>query len=105
MLQGKAKYRALARYTTSCSFVLITVLLLLASASQPAQSQNYKVIHNFTGKGSDGVQLGHVALHEFQTARAGGDEVAADVDADRGASAASNELGELAAVPAAEVEQ
>jgi uncharacterized repeat protein (TIGR03803 family) len=34
--------------------VYIAVLLFLAGISQPAQSQTYQVIYNFTGKGSDG---------------------------------------------------
>src|SRR5579862_4951840 len=39
---------------TVVPFALIAVLLFLASASQPAHSQTYSVIYNFTGKGSDG---------------------------------------------------
>src|SRR5579863_4278256 len=37
------------------TLVLFALLsLLLVSLPQPAQSQTYKVIHNFTGQGSDG---------------------------------------------------
>jgi uncharacterized repeat protein (TIGR03803 family) len=50
MLQRKVGRHALARY----AIALMATLLFLAAASQPAQSQTYKVIHNFTGKGSDG---------------------------------------------------
>jgi uncharacterized repeat protein (TIGR03803 family) len=39
---------------TTIVFTLLSALFLLASLSQPAQSQTYKVIHNFTAQGSDG---------------------------------------------------
>lgn len=35
-------------------FALVLAFLFLASVSQPAHSQTYQVIHNFTGEGSDG---------------------------------------------------
>lgn len=54
MLQCEAACHALARRVTVVPFALIAVLLFLASVSQPAQSQTYKVIYSFTGKGSDG---------------------------------------------------
>ncbi len=41
-------------YSTVVPFALIAVFLFLASASQPALSQTYKVIYNFTREGSDG---------------------------------------------------
>jgi uncharacterized repeat protein (TIGR03803 family) len=52
MLQREADCRA-----TVVSFTLVTlmvVFLSLAVVSQPAQSQTYKIIHNFTNKGNDG---------------------------------------------------
>lgn len=54
MLQREARCHRFARYITVVFFVLVSALLFLASASQPAQSQTYSVIYNFTGKGSDG---------------------------------------------------
>jgi uncharacterized repeat protein (TIGR03803 family) len=54
MLQREADYYAWTRRFLTVAFTLITALLFLASASQPAHSQSYKVIHNFTGRGSDG---------------------------------------------------
>src|SRR5579859_716837 len=54
MLQREATRHALARRLTLVPVALITALLFLASMSQPAQSQTYSVIYNFTGKGSDG---------------------------------------------------
>src|SRR6266700_4187541 len=54
MLQRETDCRALARRVTMGPFALIAVLLFLASVSQPARSQTYSVIYNFTGKASDG---------------------------------------------------
>lgn len=54
MLQCEAGCHALARRVTVAPFALMTVLLFLACVSQLAQSQSFKVIYNFTGKGSDG---------------------------------------------------
>ena len=42
------------RHLPSVLFVLTVAFLLVAGASQPALSQTYTVIHNFTGQGSDG---------------------------------------------------
>ena len=53
MPQCEADCHALARRATVL-FTLITIFLFLATLSQPAQSQTYKVIYNFTGKGKDG---------------------------------------------------
>jgi len=54
MLQHPARCLALVRGAASVLFALIQVLLFFVTASQPARSQTYKVIHNFTAKGSDG---------------------------------------------------
>jgi uncharacterized repeat protein (TIGR03803 family) len=54
MLQYEVDCRALARRATLVPFTLMAVFLFLATASQPAQSQTYKVIYNFTGIGTDG---------------------------------------------------
>jgi uncharacterized repeat protein (TIGR03803 family) len=59
MLQGHATcsaaiYSALVRRAFGFSFALMVVFLFLASLSQPAESQTYKVIYNFTGIGTDG---------------------------------------------------
>ncbi len=54
MLEREAGGPALARRVTVIPLALIAVLSFLASASQPAHSQTYSVIYNFTGKGSDG---------------------------------------------------
>ena len=54
MLQREAGCQGWARYVTVVSFALVSALLFLATVSQPAQSQAYNVIYNFTGKGSDG---------------------------------------------------
>jgi uncharacterized repeat protein (TIGR03803 family) len=51
MLQRGADCQGWARYVT---VVFVATLLFLATLSQPAQSQTYSVIYNFTGKGSDG---------------------------------------------------
>src|SRR5258708_7848507 len=48
MLQRQPDCFALAQRTTVALFALIGAILLLASVSQPAQSQTYQVIHNFT---------------------------------------------------------
>ena len=53
-MQRQADRFALARRASGFLFALIAVFLFLASLSQPAESQTYKVIHNFTNKGSDG---------------------------------------------------
>ena len=53
MLKCEAGRQAVRRVSVIFS-ALIAVLLFLAGAPQPAQSQTYKVIYNFTGKGSDG---------------------------------------------------
>lgn len=45
---------ALAKRFAGFLFALITAFLFLASLSQPATSQTYTVIHNFTDKGKDG---------------------------------------------------
>jgi uncharacterized repeat protein (TIGR03803 family) len=55
MLQSEAAcYRPARRVIPTLFVLIIAVLLFLASASQPAQSQTYSVIYNFTGIGSDG---------------------------------------------------
>src|SRR5258708_164574 len=54
MLQSETDCRALARRVTMGPFALIALLLFVAIVSQPARSQTYSVIYNFTGKGSDG---------------------------------------------------
>ena len=54
MLQSQSEHCALTRRTTGILFALVAAFLLLATASQPAQSQTYTVIHNFTNQGSDG---------------------------------------------------
>ena len=51
MLQRKADWTQRATVTL---FVLMAVLLFVATTSQPGQSQTYKVIYSFTGQGSDG---------------------------------------------------
>jgi uncharacterized repeat protein (TIGR03803 family) len=48
MLQVQSACFALARRSTAILFFLMFTFLFLASVSQPAQSQTYKVIHNFT---------------------------------------------------------
>jgi uncharacterized repeat protein (TIGR03803 family) len=54
MPQPETVCHVLARYVTVVASALIGILLFLATVSQPAQSQTYRVIYNFTGKGSDG---------------------------------------------------
>ncbi len=54
MLQPKADYYVFARRVISVAVILMTAALFLASVSQPAQAQTFKVIHNFTRKGDDG---------------------------------------------------
>ncbi|MFZ0815078.1 MAG: choice-of-anchor tandem repeat GloVer-containing protein, partial [Candidatus Sulfotelmatobacter sp.] len=54
MMQREAGRRARTRRATVVPFILMSLFVFLASVSQPAQSQTYKVIHNFTGKGKDG---------------------------------------------------
>ena len=49
MMQHEAGCRA-----TVIPFILLSLFVFLAIVSQPAQSQTYKIIHNFTNKGSDG---------------------------------------------------
>jgi uncharacterized repeat protein (TIGR03803 family) len=54
MLQCETDCHALARRATVVSSILMAVFLFLATVSQPAQSQTYSVIHNFTNQGTDG---------------------------------------------------
>jgi uncharacterized repeat protein (TIGR03803 family) len=54
MLQREADCHGLARHLTVAPFAVVVIFLFLATVSQPAQSQIYSVIYNFTGKGSDG---------------------------------------------------
>ena len=54
MTQCETGCGAWARRATVVPFVLTAIFLFLVTVSQPAQSQTYKVIHNFTNKGKDG---------------------------------------------------
>ena len=54
MLQHQVDRFAGAHRATMIPFALVVTLLFFTSVSQPAQSQTYKVIHNFTNQGSDG---------------------------------------------------
>jgi uncharacterized repeat protein (TIGR03803 family) len=54
MLQREADCHGLAGHVTVVPLAVVVIFLLLATVSQPAQSQTYSVIYNFTGKGSDG---------------------------------------------------
>ncbi|MGA3351197.1 MAG: choice-of-anchor tandem repeat GloVer-containing protein [Candidatus Sulfotelmatobacter sp.] len=54
MLQHQAERFAKAKCFFAFFFSLLTAFLFLASLSQPAESQTYKVIYNFTGEGDDG---------------------------------------------------
>jgi uncharacterized repeat protein (TIGR03803 family) len=54
MLQPKAECHGLPRFVTIFPLAFMAVILFVATASQPAQSQTYKVIYNFTRIGSDG---------------------------------------------------
>ncbi len=54
MPQAQLHRFAMPRRASVVSFVLMALFLLVASLSQPAESQTYKVIHNFTGQGKDG---------------------------------------------------
>lgn len=54
MLQGKSVCVVSVRRALGVALALPALILFLASWSQPAQSQTYKVIHNFTNKGTDG---------------------------------------------------
>lgn len=54
MPQRQANRFALARRVPVFFLALLAAFLFLASVSQPAESQTYKVIHNFTDKGNDG---------------------------------------------------
>jgi uncharacterized repeat protein (TIGR03803 family) len=54
MLQREADWHGLARHLTVAPFAVVVIFLFLATVSQPAQSQTYSVIYDFTGKGSDG---------------------------------------------------
>jgi uncharacterized repeat protein (TIGR03803 family) len=54
MPQLEADFRALARRATVVPFTLMAAFLFLVAVSQPAQSQTYRIIHNFTNKGNDG---------------------------------------------------
>jgi uncharacterized repeat protein (TIGR03803 family) len=53
-MQQQAQCIAFARRATSVLLALSAALFFLATAAFPAHSQTYKVIHNFTAKGSDG---------------------------------------------------
>ena len=48
MLRGQSDCFTFARRAAVIIFVFMCAFLFLASTSQPAQSQTYKVIHNFT---------------------------------------------------------
>jgi hypothetical protein len=48
MLRGQSDCSTFARRAAVIVFVVMGALSFLASMSQPAQSQTYKVIHNFT---------------------------------------------------------
>lgn len=54
MLQGEADWYALVRRAVVVVFTLMLVFLFLATMSLQVRAQTYKVIYNFTGKGSDG---------------------------------------------------
>jgi uncharacterized repeat protein (TIGR03803 family) len=54
MPQQQANRPNRARHTAVFMLALMATFLFLASVSQPAESQTYKVIHNFTDKGNDG---------------------------------------------------
>ena len=54
MPQREADCHAFARYVITVPIALLATLLFLAGASQPAQSQTYSVIYNFTAEGNDG---------------------------------------------------
>src|SRR5450755_3306092 len=54
MTQHEAEWRAGARSATAGLLSVMGMILFLASASQPARSQTYTVIHNFTNQGTDG---------------------------------------------------
>ena len=66
MLQTQADRFALARRAAGFFFAVMSAFSLMASVSQPAESQTYKVIHNFTGIGQDGATpYGGPILDEF----------------------------------------
>src|SRR5574337_290934 len=44
----------LVSWHTTALITFVGALFLVTSSAQPAQSQTYSVIHNFTAKGSDG---------------------------------------------------
>lgn len=54
MLPPEAADYAVTRRFLTVFCTVLTALSFIAGVSQPVHSQNYKVIHNFTGKGSDG---------------------------------------------------
>jgi uncharacterized repeat protein (TIGR03803 family) len=54
MMQREAEGRGGARRTTVGLLAVMGLFLFLASVSQPARSQTYTVIHNFTNQGTDG---------------------------------------------------
>src|SRR5581483_10136576 len=54
MLFCTSELFAEAKRAASVSLVLIAAFSLSAASPQPAESQTYKVIHNFTDKGKDG---------------------------------------------------
>jgi uncharacterized repeat protein (TIGR03803 family) len=66
MLQHPYHCSTLARRAIGILFAFVAAFLLLASVSQPAQSQTYKVIHNFTNISSDGATpYGGLLLDRF----------------------------------------
>src|SRR5580700_7684126 len=54
MPQHEVACRAVAGRANVVPFTLMALFLFLATVSQPAQSQTYKVIYNFTNIGNDG---------------------------------------------------
>jgi uncharacterized repeat protein (TIGR03803 family) len=54
MLHWEANCFAVVRRVTVALSSLLSISFFLASVSEPAQSQSYKVIHNFTAKSKDG---------------------------------------------------
>ena len=54
MIQPDGGYHAQWPRAAVIFFILVGVNLLLAAVAQPAQSQTYSIIHNFTNTGTDG---------------------------------------------------
>jgi uncharacterized repeat protein (TIGR03803 family) len=54
MLQREVDCHVLVGRATVVPYVLMVVFLFLAAMFQPVQAQTFKVIHNFTNKGTDG---------------------------------------------------